>query len=270
MNTVVALKCVLVFLIMLPVLVAAQQAPNLSSLERFDPSITMTSLSTFDIRDIRIGDNARVQASRLSELGGELQHVSGGNRSGDVEFIFKQPYKDSELVQNLELQFDKDIGFIHQIELTYRIASRYVDILPIYQKTVEQAAVKYGSPLSFDQVQALSGGQNDKPRLSAFLKNMQINQDVAEDVLAFFEDKQITPRTHFVETDNGRALLLSGFRQCYFWQKSDFAEILSLCSFQPSSGNMKGQGVTLSLVNFEVSNAIEHFRQNQSEVDINF
>lgn len=248
----------------------AQQSPNLSSLERFDSSLTMDVLSELDVRNIHIGDNVQVEANALVELGAKLRHVSGGNRSDDVEFTFSQPYQTSQLVQTLALHFDKDLGLIHQINLTYRIASRYVDILPIYLKTVAQAAAKYGEPLSFEQVQTISAANIDKPRLSDFIENLSVRADVAEDVVSFFKDKQITSRTHFVKSEKGRALLLSGFRQCYFWQKSDFTEILSLCSFQPSSGNMKGQGVTLSLVNFDVAKAIEQFQLNQSEVDINF
>ncbi|MFA3789749.1 hypothetical protein AB6T38_01375 [Aliiglaciecola sp. SL4] len=248
--------------------VFAQDDKNLSSLTRFDASLNLNMRSQMDIRDVKIGDNVLGQTLNLINKNGEVQYISGGNRSDKVDIVFKQPYLESELLQNLSLLFDKDLGFVHQISLTYRIASRYLDILPVYNKTVEQAIVKYGEPMSFKQVQDMTQDKDDEVRLSAFVNKLTDKGETAELVKDYFDYLQVTPKTHFVETEQGHALLLTGFRQCYFWPVDDFEEVLSLCSFQPSSGNMKGQGVTLTLRNFAIQNKIANFEIQKAQPDI--
>ncbi|GAB2686229.1 hypothetical protein Q4574_18725 [Aliiglaciecola sp. 3_MG-2023] len=252
--------------------VFAQDDKNLSSLSRFDVNQNLHVQSQMDIRDVRIGDNVLGQTLNLINQNGEVQYISGGNRSEKVDIVFRQPYLESELLQSLSLRFDKDLGFIHQISLTYRIASRYLDILPVYNKTVEQAIVKYGEPMSFKQVQDIAQENRDEVRLRAFVAKLTNQGETGELVKAYFNYLQVTPKTHFVETEKGHALLLTGFRQCYFWSVNEFTELLSLCSFQPSSGNMKGQGITLTLRNFAIQNQIEHFelQKAQPEIDITF
>ncbi|MBU2879953.1 MULTISPECIES: hypothetical protein [Aliiglaciecola] len=252
--------------------VFAQDDKNLSSLTRFDSNLNLNVHSQMDLRDVRIGDNVLGQALNLINKNGEVQYISGGNRSEKVDIIFRQAYLESELLQTLSLLFDKDLGFVNQVSLTYRIASRYLDILPVYNKTVDQAIIKYGQPMSFKQVQEMTQDKGDKVRLSAFVAKLPHKAEIADLIKGYFKYLQVTPKTHFVETDTGHALLLTGFRQCYFWPLNEFEELLSLCSFQPSSGNMKGQGITLTLRNFAIQNKIEHFEleQQQPEIDITF
>ncbi|GAC13450.1 hypothetical protein GLIP_0805 [Aliiglaciecola lipolytica E3] len=250
----------------------AQADKNLSSLTRFDSDLDLEVYSKMDIRGVRVGDNVLERALNLIEKGGAIQYISGGNRSEKVDIHFTQPYLESELLQNLSLHFDKDLGFVNQVSLTYRVASRYVDILPVYNKTVEQAIVKYGNPLSFQQLQNLTKNNNSELRLSSLIANLPTRGESSALIRAYFDYLQVTPKTHFVRTENGHALLLTGFKQCYFWPHDEFEELLSLCSFQPSSGNMKGQGITLTLRNFAIQNRISDFQlmQDEQEIEINF
>lgn len=240
------------------------------SLERFNPAVQLGHASSMDIRGVKVGSNVADKASELIALGGELQHISGGNVSTNAKLTFRQAYQDSELVQNLELHFDKQYGFVNEIELTYKIASRYVDIRPVYQKTIDQAIAKYGEPLSIQQVKQLSNSSRSEPRLSELVDNLTTAPELSEQVKNYLSAKIVTSRTRFKDDKKGRALLLSGFTQCYFWPQNQFAELLSLCAFQPSSGNMKGQGITLSLIDFAVREHITHFQQPEDGVDIVF
>ncbi|WP_343861044.1 hypothetical protein [Aliiglaciecola litoralis] len=248
--------------------VLAQGTKNISSLMRFEPLAKLGLSSDMEIRGAHVGDNVLEKVSKLAEKGGEVQYISGGNRSNKVNLEYAQPYLDSTLIQNLEIRFDKDHGFINEIDLTYTIASRYLDILPVYQKTIIQAVEKYGEPLSFEQVQQVVKNNSSKPTLTDFINNINTVPTLKSRVRAFFEYKKVTSKTHFIRDENNRALLLTGFKQCYFWTLKQYTEVLTLCSFQPSSGNMKGQGITLSLVDFAVSKTIEDYQVGEANIDI--
>ncbi|WJG08309.1 hypothetical protein [Aliiglaciecola sp. LCG003] len=249
--------------------VQAQETDNLSSLHRFNPDATLPVISSMNIRQVYAGNNVLAKSIALAQSGGKLQYISGGNRSSEVKIEFQQPYKESELIESLELHFDKKYGFINQVTLTYKIASRYLDILPVYDKTLQQAVSKYGEPLSFKTVQDIVKTSSSKPKFADFRANLTVKPELKDEIAQYLNYKQVTSKTHFIESENGRALLLTGFKQCYFWPKQEFAEILTLCAFQPSSGNMKGQGVTLSLVDFRVKQAIEHYQSEEAEININ-
>jgi uncharacterized protein (DUF1697 family) len=248
--------------------VHGQQNNNIKSLLRFDASAQLGVQSMMDVRGVHVGDNVLQKVTMLANKGGVVQYISGGNRSSKVDVVFSQPYQNSKLIQNLEIHFDKNYGFINQIDLVYTIASRYLDILPVYQQTIQQALTKYKQPLSFSDVQKIAKSTSTRPKLADVLENLSLAADVKDGVLAYFKYRNVTSKTHFVADDNGHALLLTGFQQCYFWIEKDYAEILSLCAFQPSSGNMKGQGITLSLTDFAVHNAIEDYQQGESNIDI--
>lgn len=247
-----------------------QPLSSMHSLERFNADLQLQYVSKMDIRGVNVGSNVREQTNLLTGQGAELQHISGGKVSTKVELKFRQAYQDSELVQNLALHFDKQYGFVNEIELTYKIASRYLDIRPVYQKTIEQAIAKYGEPLSLEQIRQLSDSRRSEPRLSELVENLNTAPELREEIIGYFSNKMVTSRTRFKDDGNGRALLLSGFTQCYFWSQNQFAELLSLCAFQPSSGNMKGQGITLSLIDFAVREQIVHFQQPEDGVEIVF
>lgn len=238
---------------------------DLKGLQRFNPQKTLETQSQWDIKGAFVGGNVLATTQNQQKNDGEVHYISGGNRSRLVKISFFQPYQDSQLEQRLELSFDKDKGFINQVELNYQIQSAYLSIQPVYEKVLQQAVLKYGEPLSFAQVQSIAKTSKQSVRVSEFKQQLRPDTAVAQQILDFFEGFIVTPKTRFVADSNDRALLLSGFRQCYVWQSQDFSEILSLCSFQPSSGNRSGQGVTLSLLNFAVNNAIASYNDDDKE-----
>ncbi len=233
---------------------------NISSLQRFMPNQTLGETSDFDIRDVFIGEPVLAEVKYLILQGGKVHYIAGGNRSDRVKISFFQPYQQTQLEQVLQLNFDKNNGFINSIDLTYSLESRYVDIQPVYEKVLNQAIKKYGKPLTYQQVSDLARPRGDNIRLSDFIQNIQTDTDERAKILNYFTKKQVTPRTHFADDGDGNAILKSGFRQCYFWHKEKFVEILSMCSFQSNSGNMRGQGITLSLENFSVQTQILNFK----------
>lgn len=244
---------------------------DVQSLKRFNSDAVLSQKSELNIRDVHVGDNVLSTAIKLADNGGKIHYISGGNRSRQVKISFFQPYLESQLEQRLELNFNQNNGFIHKIELTYLIESAYLDIKPVYQKVIDQAVTRYGEPVSFESVKTISKSNNNKPRLTDFLRNASFSKSYAAQIEAFFREKIVTSKTHFVSSENGRALLLTGFKQCLIWQRADFEEVLTLCAFQPKSGNMKGQGISLTLINFNVEDQIENYREEDADgVDIKF
>lgn len=239
-------------------------------LKRFSSGPVLGHQSQFDIKQVRAGDYVLDEVLRLNGHNGEVHHVSGGSRSRKASISFYQPYQDAQLVQRMTLHFDKDHGFVHQVESSYKLDSAYLDIMPVYQKVIAGAISKYGAPLSMQQVRSIAGGGEGDVRLSAFLARAEISSDVRDRVQAFFEDKIVTRRTRFTATEDGHALLITGFNECYLWPGEKFHELLTLCAFRPNSGNMKGQGVDLTLYGFAARRHIENYRAPQDDgVSIN-
>lgn len=233
---------------------------NISSLQRFDSSQILGSNSDFEVRDVFIGESVLKEVGELSLQGGKVHYIAGGNRSSRVKVSFFQPYNETQLEQLLLLNFDKDNGFVTSVNLTYSLKSRYSDIAPVYLKVLTQATKKYGDPMSFADVNAVTNSSKTEVRLSEFINKLDANAEVQEQIRAYFQKKLVTPRTHFSDNGEGKAILKFGFRQCYFWPKQKFAEVLSLCSFQPSSGNRGAQGITVALESFIVQADIANFR----------
>lgn len=249
------------------------QSSNLKEnpgLKRFNLQSELGQRSSNDIKQVKVGDNVLAKTIALHEQGGEVQYISGGSRSKTVKVIFRQPYQDSQLLQTLSLDFDKDKGFIHSVTLNYKIDSIYLDILPVYEKVVEQAVSKYGEPLTLLQVSEISDQVEGPLRLQRFIDNLKADDAIMGDVQHYLEDKMVTRKTAFEADEQGNALLMTGFKQCYFWPNKAFSEWISLCAFNPGSGNMKGQGIELKLVNFDVTNSIETFNAQEESPDISF
>lgn len=238
---------------------------NVSSLQRFDTGESLGTRSEFEVRDVFVGELILSEVNQLKSLGGKVHYIAGGNRSGRVKVSFFQPYKETQLEQLLLLNFNKDNGFVSNVNLTYSLKSRYSEIAPVYQSVLAQAIKKYGDPMSFADVSTIVDSTKTEIRLADFIGKFDANPQVEAQIRAYFQDKLVTPRTHFSDNGQGIALLKFGFRQCYFWPKQAFAEVLSLCSFQPNSGNRSGQGITIALVNFLVQSDIANFRSTSAD-----
>jgi hypothetical protein len=228
-------------------------------LKRFDTNETLGAKSQFDIRDVRIGDNVLVKANEFQQQGGHVHYISKGNRSRRVQISFYQPFLNTRLDQQFQLEFNRDNGFIHTILANYKLDSAYADITPVYQQVFEKAIAKYGEPLSLKDVQSLAKSNKSRVKLERFNQNISPAKHVSEDVKAYFSKLIITPQTGFVADENNRALLHSGFNECYLWQKSEFSEILTLCAFGKNSGNMKAQGIELRLIDFSTALKIKNY-----------
>ena len=239
-------------------------------LKRFNTDSELAAKSGFDIKNVRVGDNVLAKTIVLQEQGGDVKYISGNNRSRQVTVVFERPYQNSSLLQNLILDFDKDKGFITTVTLNYKIDSIYIDILPVYERVLEQAMAKYGTPLTLAQVRDVAGQPEESVRLQTFVDKLSPEVAVSEQVKEYLLDKVVTRRTAFEQDEKGNALLITGFRQCYYWPRKNYAELVSLCAFRPSSGNMKGQGIELKLVNFTVQQSISRFNEQTDLSDIDF
>lgn len=228
-------------------------------LKRFDKNEQLGAKSQFDIRDVYIGDNVLAKAIEFQLQGGQVHYISKGNRSRRVKISFYQPLMDTRLDQQFQLEFNRDNGFIHSILVTYKLDSAYADITPIYQKVLEKALLKYGEPLSFTDVQSFANSSESRVRLERLVQTIAPAPEVSKDVKAYFSEKIITPKTGFVADQSNRALLQSGFNECYLWQKSEFTEILTLCAFGKKSGNTKAQGIELKLLDFSTALKIKTY-----------
>ena len=248
--------------------VQLEQSPGL---KRFDKSHQLGVLSKQDIKSVHIGDNVLAKAMELQKQGGEVHYITGGSRSRKVNISFYQPYQDSRLDQRFELHFDKDKGFISEINVTYKLDSAYLDIQPVQAQVLKGALGKYGEPLSMQQVQDLANVNLPEVPIARFVDKFSTDDKVMGEVKQFFENKIITPKARFTASQEGRALLISGFRECYFWAEDDFAELISLCSFRGSSGNQKGQGIELTLQNFNIREQIAQYTlQPDDQLTISF
>lgn len=257
-------------LFLAPNTVSAQQnLSELPGLKRFTEPNDLGAASERDIRTIRLGDHVFAATSKLQASGGEVQYISGGKRSRNVKINFSQPYQDAALEQQVKLDFDKHKGFIEHISVRYKLDSAYLDMQPVYTKIIDNTVKKFGEPLDMASVRAQSGKNSGNVLLEDFLESIQIESSVSDDVQAFFNDKIITSRTSFTESSNGRALLTSGFNECYLWADTGYEEILSLCALRKSRVNMKGQTVEMSLHNFSIEDKIENY-QAQASDQLNF
>lgn len=228
-------------------------------LKRFDQHEMLGSNSQFDIRAVRVGDNVLKQSLELQQQGGVVHYISKGNRSRNVKISFYQPFGDTRLDQQFRLDFNRNNGFIHTVNVSYKLDSAYADITPIYQQVLEKAVVKYGEPLSFDDIKNYADSTGTRVLLEKFTAEISPKDDVSDAVKGYFSQQIIAAKTAFVADQNGRALLLSGFNQCYLWQKNHFSEVLTLCAFGKNSGNMQGHGVKLELRDFATELMIEGY-----------
>lgn len=243
---------------------------ELPGLKRFNPDSQLGLFSDKDIKSVRVGQNILNAAAQLQQQGGEVHYISRGSRSRNVKISFYQPYQDSRLDQKFTLNFNKDNGFIHLIEVNYKLDSAYLDMQPVYQKIVENAVLKYGEPLLMETVRASITQPAADVLARHYINSLKVDPIIKSKVSAFFDDKLITSRTRFVESENGRAMLISGFNECYLWLGEGYAEILSLCALRKSKVNMKGQTVTMDLYNFNIEIEVENYRApTADQLDIN-
>lgn len=228
-------------------------------LKRFDENEQLGARSQFDVRDVYIGDNVLAKAIEFQLQGGQVHYISKGSRSRRVKISFYQPYMDTRLDQEFQLEFNRDNGFIHTILVNYKLDSAYADIKPIYQQVFDKALAKYGEPLSLKDVQSLAKSNKSRVRLELFNQNFSPASEVSEDIKAYFSELIISSKDGFVADKNKRALLQSGFNECYLWQVGNFSEILTLCAFGKKSGNMKAHGIELKLLDFSTALKIKKY-----------
>lgn len=250
---------------------AQQDVGELRGLKRFDPDTKLGMASDKDIKSVRLGHNVLSAARQLQSLGGDIHYISGGSRSRNVKISFFQPYQNASLEQQFKLDFNKDNGFVHHISVNYKLDSAYLDMRPVYNKIIENTVKKYGEPLSIEAVRAILNQSKDDVLLEAFVAKIEIDPSVTASVQQFFNQKIIASRTRFTESEQGRALLLSGFNECYLWPGEGYAEILSLCALRKSKVNMKGQAVEMTLYNFAIEQHIENYQEpvnDQFEIDL--
>jgi hypothetical protein len=234
-------------------------------LKRFDKNELLGANSLFDIRGVRIGDNVLAKASELQLQGGKVHYISKGSRSRRVQISFYQPFLNTRLDQEVQLEFNRDNGFIHTILVSYKLDSAYADIKPIYQQVFDKALTKYGEPLSLKDVQGLAKSNKSRVRLEQFNQKFAPASAVSEEIKAYFSQLIITSKDGFVADEENRALLHSGFNECYLWHKNQFSEILTLCVFGKNSGNMKAQGIEVKLLDFSTAVKIKNYVREAKE-----
>ena len=219
----------------------------------YPPNPSLPLQSTLDIKDIKIGQNILNQAIALSEKGGEIHTITGGTRSEKITFSFFQPYQDSKLEQRIELYFNKNSGFIHQINLRYKISSAYLSIEPVRNQVLQAAISKYGPPLSMQDVQARVKQDSGDVKILKFANALQ---DTSEATVDFFKKMGISRSAKITADQQNYALFHSGFDQCYVWPRDNFNELLTFCGFAPNAANAASRGLEFSLVNFVIANVI--------------
>jgi hypothetical protein len=245
--------------------VNAHELEQLRGLKHFNKSDELDNRSALEIKDVYIGDNALAKAITLFDMGGKIHNVTGGSRSEKVRFSFFQPYQDSRLEQTLELRFNKDNGFVEQLNSTYRIKSAYLDISPIREKVLQAAIDKYGPPLTIAEVRDMSGQQKGEVDLKHFINQLAPQDGVKEQVLEYFAKRNISKNAKFTASNNGHAQMHTGFDQCFLWQRNNFVEILSFCAFAPNEANASNRGVELSLQNFAVAQQIAERKSTETK-----
>ena len=242
-----------------------------TGLKRFDSAHRLSgenSLSTLDIKQIHIGDNALASAISLYDQGAKLHHIAGSSRSDKVRLSFYQPYQNSRLEQRLALHFNKFNGFVTQINSVYTVESAYVGIKDVLKDVLVSAIAKYGEPISFADALKQTNLTKDDVPLSSFIKTLSPREDVKNNVIAFFEELRVSRSAKFVADDAGRALLHTGFNRCYVWQTDSYNEVLTLCFFPPNAANSANRGVELQLVDFAVQKKIAATEKIKNELSL--
>lgn len=247
---------------------AAEHALELQKgLKRFDKQTVLGSQSSLDIKDVFIGDNVLAKTILLVDKGGEIHNITGGSVSSMVKVSFFQPYMESRLEQLIELKFNKKNGFIEQISSTYRIDSAYLDLSLVREKVLVAAIKKYGEPLSLSDIQQITERQTPEINVSSFIDKLKPNQYVAELVKMYFSKHDISRNSKFTSDTEGRAIMHTGFDLCYLWERDNFAEILSLCAFDPREANASNRGVELNLHDFSVQQRITEQKKSSVKYD---
>lgn len=221
-------------------------------LKRFDKNAVLGSQSNLEIKDVYVGDNVLAKSISLVEGGGKIHNITGGSRSSKVKISFFQPYQESRLEQLLELKFNKENGFIEQISSIYKIDSAYLDLNPVREKVIAAAIKKYGEPMSLRDIQQITGQVASEISVSRFIDSFKVSKGNTELAKMYFKKRDISRNSKFTASKEGWAIMQSGFDLCYLWQINDFAEILSLCAFDPREANASNRGVELNLHNFSV------------------
>lgn len=250
----------IIFLVM-GTIAHAHPLESLRGLKRFDKNLSLVNplnanqplQSLLDIKEVRIGDNALAEAIILANDGGEIHTITGGTRSDKVIFSFFQPYQESKLEQRIDLYFNKNSGFINQINSHYSLTSAYLSIEPIRSLVLASAIKKYGQPLTLAQVHQQVGRNNGDINLSEFISSLDPS---ATSAIAYFNKLNISRQAKLTADNGGFALIHTGFDQCYLWPKLDYREILSFCAFAPNAANAASRGLEFTLVNFPVAEFI--------------
>lgn len=221
-----------------------------------------TLQSVLDIKNVKLGQNVLNQAIALSEQGGEIHTITGGTRSDKVSFSFFQPYQESRLEQKLDLYFNKNSGFIHQINLRYVISSAYLSIEPVRVQVLQAAINKYGPPLSMQEVHTRVKQSKGEVKLQKFADALR---DTSPATVAYFKKMSISRSAQITPDQQNYALFHSGFDQCYVWPKDNFNELLSFCGFAPKAANAANRGLEFSLVNFALEQIITEQQHQQAD-----
>ena len=248
---------------------------KLRGLERFNKSSSLSLNDTsqtvdteLSIKGVKIGDNVLQQAINLDERGGRLGNIRGGTVSDKVKFSFYQPYENTRLEQKVELYYDKHNGFIQQITGTYYLQDAYMSITPIRQQTFSAAVEKFGPPLTMKEVYDLSGeAQGDIP-LDKFINKLQGKRQLHVLGLEYFQKRNISRSSKWVNGTEDYALMHSGFDRCYLWQTNAFSQILTFCYFDEAGANPDSRGVEFDLHNFPVSQQIIELGNPHKKLDI--
>lgn len=224
--------------------------------------------SELDIKDVKLGQNALNQAISLSEKGGEIHTITSGSRSDKVTFSFFQPYQESRLEQRIDLYFNKNSGFIHQINLRYLISSAYLSIEPVRAHVLQTAIEKYGKPLSMQDVRNRVKQAKGEVKLRHFADAVEDNSEAAA---TFFKKMSFARNAQISSDEQDYALFPSGFDQCYVWPRDNFNELLTFCGFAPNAANAASRGLEFSLVNFSIAYIIaeqQHLNSASSQLTL--
>jgi hypothetical protein len=248
---------------------------TLRGLERFNKSSSLSLNDTgqtvdteLSIKGVKIGDNVLQQAINLDEQGGRLNNIRGGTVSDKIKFSFYQPYENTRLEQKVELYYDKHNGFIQQITGTYYLQDAYMSITPIRQQTFSAAVEKFGPPLTMQQVYDLSEEKKGDIPLDKFINNLQGKSQLHALGLEYFQKRNISRSSKWVNGTEDYALMHSGFDRCYLWQTNAFSQILTFCYFDETGANPDSRGVEFDLHNFPVSQQIIELGNPHKKLDI--
>ena len=248
---------------------------TLRGLERFNKSnvlslndTSQTAATVLSIKEVKIGDNVLQQAINLDDQGGQLANIRGGSVSNKIKFSFYQPYENTRLEQKVELYFDKHNGFIKQITATYYLQDAYMSIAPIHAQTLNAAVKKFGPPLTMQQAYDLSGQKKGDIPLDKFIDELQAKGELLPLGLEYFQKRNISRSSKWVQGQQDYALMHSGFDRCYVWQTHSFSQILTFCFFDKTGGNPDSRGIEFDLHNFPVSQQIKELGNPHAKLDI--